>query len=213
MIHLEVTQAQLLQRACNPKLRFFHKPTLPRVGADDCQGHCILCTAMNLWGHNEKRRKGWAGIWRRASCQAAPVSVLAIWSAFPVAVGVVLVPGDAGSSFLALFCFLRSALQRSLHVFTSSQHRSHTLRQEKGRLHTSQSLEGKFSLFTPRGIALHSLQPYSTSNTPPTVFDLSHHLPESHRQQLQSSHDAGTQQSLRRVTISKTGCCQPTRKS
>lgn len=52
----------------------------------------------------------------------------------------------------SLFCFLRSALQRSLHVLTSSQQRSHTLRHVKGRLHTSHSFDGKFSFFTPRGI-------------------------------------------------------------
>lgn len=52
----------------------------------------------------------------------------------------------------SLFCFLRSALQRSLHVLTSSQQRSHTLRHVKGRLHTSHSFDGRFSFFTPRGI-------------------------------------------------------------
>ncbi|KAG0615220.1 hypothetical protein M758_5G024400 [Ceratodon purpureus] len=70
---------------------------------------------------------------------------------------------DEDSSFLALLCFLRSALQRSLHVFTSSQHRSHTLRHVNGRLHTSQIFEGRFSFFTPRGILLQSRQPSPTA--------------------------------------------------
>lgn len=54
--------------------------------------------------------------------------------------------------FFALF--FRSFLQRSLQVKISSQHLSHLFRQLKGRLHTTQIFDGRFSFFTPRGILL-----------------------------------------------------------
>jgi len=44
----------------------------------------------------------------------------------------------------------RLALQRSLQYFTSSQTRSHRLRQMNGRPHARQILVGRFCLLTPR---------------------------------------------------------------
>jgi hypothetical protein len=52
------------------------------------------------------------------------------------------------------FNCLRAALHDLLQVVTSSQQRSHFLRHVKGRLHTVQIFEGRFSFFTPRGILL-----------------------------------------------------------
>mmetsp|Transcript_19495 Transcript_19495/g.39481 ORF Transcript_19495/g.39481 Transcript_19495/m.39481 type:complete len:208 (+) Transcript_19495:260-883(+) len=48
---------------------------------------------------------------------------------------------------------LRFLLQLFEHVVTSSQHLSHFLRHVKGRSHTTQTFEGRFSFFTPRGMA------------------------------------------------------------
>ena len=64
----------------------------------------------------------------------------------------VSVASSASSSPLVLDFFSSSALHSSLHVFTSSQQCSHSLRHVKGLLHTSHTLLGRFSSSTPRGI-------------------------------------------------------------
>lgn len=54
--------------------------------------------------------------------------------------------------FCCCIARLRSFLQRSLHVFTSSQHFSYTLRQVNGRWHASHIFDGRLDLAMPRGM-------------------------------------------------------------
>ena len=61
--------------------------------------------------------------------------------------------GDFSSEAPSDFIARRAELQLFEQVPTSSQQRSHFFLHVKGRLHTAQTLLGRFSFFTPRGIA------------------------------------------------------------